>query len=137
MQGAPTHFRDLAVPARSLPPEINSCHVRCGRLPARSRRTRLEVPHGVAFGQIALGFADTTEGRIRFHDWIGDAAWAKDIHETQGYLPNYPMIGDTDFTASKLCRLQGDPVPEGHARQLVYPFARQDDGGALTDLTER
>jgi len=94
--------------------------------------------------------ADTTEGRIRFHDWIGDkwavlfshpkdftpvcttelgymaklkpdfdkrnvkiiglsvdpvdrhAGWAKDIQETQGYAPNYPMIGDTDLKVSKL-----------------------------------
>jgi alkyl hydroperoxide reductase subunit AhpC len=93
--------------------------------------------------------ADTTEGRIRFHDWIGDswavmfshpkdftpvcttelgymaklkpefdrrntkviglsvdpvtnhARWAKDIEETQGTAPNYPMIGDTDLAVSK------------------------------------
>ena len=102
-------------------------------------------------GQIAPDFeAATTEGRIRFHDWIGDswavlfshpkdftpvcttelgymaklapefakrntkviglsvdstdrhAAWANDIEETQGYKPNYPMIGDTDLNVSKL-----------------------------------
>ena len=94
--------------------------------------------------------ADTTKGRIRFHDWLGDswgvlfshprdftpvcttelgymakikpefdkrnvkiiglsvdpvdkhASWANDIEETQGYKPNYPMIGDTDFNVSKL-----------------------------------
>ena len=94
--------------------------------------------------------ADTTEGRIRFHDWIGDSwavlfshpkdftpvcttelgymarlmpefrqrntkviglsvdpvanheRWAKDIEETQGIAPNYPMIGDTDLKISKL-----------------------------------
>jgi thioredoxin-dependent peroxiredoxin len=94
--------------------------------------------------------ADTTEGRIRFHEWIGDkwavlfshpkdftpvcttelgymaklkpdfdkrnvkiiglsvdpvskhADWAKDIKETQGYAPNYPMIGDTELKVSKL-----------------------------------
>jgi alkyl hydroperoxide reductase subunit AhpC len=94
--------------------------------------------------------AQTTEGEIRFHDWIGEswavlfshpkdftpvcttelgymarikpefdkrnvkiiglsvdaidrhADWAKDIEETQGTAPNYPMIGDTDFTVSKL-----------------------------------
>ena len=28
--------------------------------------------------------------------------WAKDIEETQGYAPNYPMIGDTDLAVSKL-----------------------------------
>ena len=93
--------------------------------------------------------ADTTEGKIRFHDWLGDswgiifshpkdftpvcttelgymaklkpdfdkrgvkiiglsvdpiarhADWAKDIEETQGFAPNYPMIGDTDLSISK------------------------------------
>jgi len=101
-------------------------------------------------GDVAPDFeAETTEGRIRFHEWIGDswavlfshpkaftpvcttelgymarikpefdkrnvkiiglsvdpvtnhAKWAKDIHETQGYAPNYPMIGDTDLSISK------------------------------------
>src|SRR5438132_7209321 len=28
--------------------------------------------------------------------------WAKDIEETQGAKPNYPMIGDADFNVSKL-----------------------------------
>lgn len=94
--------------------------------------------------------AETTQGRIRFHDWIGDswailfshpkdftpvcttelgymariepefarrnckiiglsvdpvdshAAWAKDIEETQGQLPGYPLIGDPDLTVAKL-----------------------------------
>src|SRR4029450_9198281 len=88
---------------------------------------------------------ETTEGRIRFHDWIGDAwavlfshpkdftpvcttelgymakirpgveigglsvdstgdheAWARDIEDTQGVAPNYPIIGDADFHVSKL-----------------------------------
>jgi alkyl hydroperoxide reductase subunit AhpC len=106
--------------------------------------------------------AETTEGRIRFHDWIGDswavlfshpkdftpvcttelgymakikpefdergvkiiglsvdstgdhAGWAKDIEETQGYAPNYPIIGDSDFNVSKLYGMlpastSGDP----------------------------
>jgi alkyl hydroperoxide reductase subunit AhpC len=30
------------------------------------------------------------------------AGWSKDIEETQGYAPNYPMIGDTDLHVSKL-----------------------------------
>lgn len=94
--------------------------------------------------------AETTEGRIRFHDWIGDSwaiifshpkdftpvcttelgymaklkpafdkrnckviglsvdpvdnhrNWSKDIEETQGTAPNYPMIGDTDLKVAKL-----------------------------------
>jgi len=94
--------------------------------------------------------ARTTEGRIRFHEWIGDSwavlfshpkdftpvcttelgymakikpefdkrhvkiiglsvdpvenheKWSADIKETQGYAPNYPMIGDTDLKVSKL-----------------------------------
>jgi alkyl hydroperoxide reductase subunit AhpC len=94
--------------------------------------------------------AETTEGRIRFHEWIGDSwavlfshpkdftpvcttelgymarlkpefdkrhvkiiglsvdpvdnhkRWSDDIKETQGYAPNYPMIGDTDLQISKL-----------------------------------
>lgn len=94
--------------------------------------------------------AETTDGRIRFHDWIGDSwcvifshpkdftpvcttelgtmaklkpefdrrgvkiiglsvdpveshkKWSKDIEETQGAAPNYPMIGDRDLRVSKL-----------------------------------
>jgi alkyl hydroperoxide reductase subunit AhpC len=102
-------------------------------------------------GDIAPDFeAETTQGRIHFHDWIGDswcvlfshpkdftpvcttelgymarikpefdrrnvkivglsvdpvgnhARWADDIRETQGHAPNYPMIGDSDLTVSKL-----------------------------------
>jgi thioredoxin-dependent peroxiredoxin len=105
----------------------------------------------IKLGDTAPDFeADTTEGRIRFHDWMGDswavlfshpkdftpvcttelgymakikpefdrrntkiiglsvdpagkhAAWAQDIAETQGYAPNYPIIGDADFNVSKL-----------------------------------
>jgi thioredoxin-dependent peroxiredoxin len=93
--------------------------------------------------------AETTEGTISFHDWIGDSwavlfshprdftpvcttelgymasikpefdkrntkiiglsidpldnheAWAKDIEETQGTAPNYPLIGDPEFKVAK------------------------------------
>ena len=107
--------------------------------------------------------AETTEGKIRFHDWIGNswtvlfshpkdftpvcttelgymakikpefeqrgvkiiglsvdpldrhAGWAADIEETQGYAPNYPIIGDTDYNVSKLygmlpASVSGDPT---------------------------
>jgi len=30
------------------------------------------------------------------------AEWAKDIEETQGTAPNYPIIADTDYKVSKL-----------------------------------
>jgi alkyl hydroperoxide reductase subunit AhpC len=94
--------------------------------------------------------AETTQGPIRFHDWIGDswalmvshpkdftpvcttelgtmarmkpafdergvkligisvdpvddhARWSKDIEETQGAAPNFPMIGDPDLKVAKL-----------------------------------
>jgi len=106
--------------------------------------------------------AETTEGKISFHDWIGDSwavlfshpkdftpvcttelgymasikpefdkrntkiiglsvdstgdheGWAKDIEETQGTAPNYPIIADADFKVSKLygmlpAETSGDP----------------------------
>ncbi len=94
--------------------------------------------------------AETTEGKLNFHEWIGDGwailfshpkdftpvcttelgymaklqpefkkrntkvmglsidpvddhkRWSKDIEETQGTAPNYPMIGDPDLEVAKL-----------------------------------
>ena len=42
-------------------------------------------------------------------------AWAKDIEETQGAAPNYPIISDSDFNVSKLYGMlpastSGDPL---------------------------
>jgi thioredoxin-dependent peroxiredoxin len=102
--------------------------------------------------------AETTEGRIKFHDWLGDSwavlfshprnftpvcttelgymariepefakrgvkiiglsvdpvgnheQWSKDIEETQGTAPNYPLIGDSDFNVSKLYGMLPDDV---------------------------
>ncbi|QOR38483.1 peroxiredoxin [Billgrantia diversa] len=102
-------------------------------------------------GDIAPDFtAQTTQGTVNFHEWIGDgwcilfshpkdftpvcttelgymaklkpefdkrntkiiglsvdpvdnhAAWSKDIEETQGTAPNYPMIGDDNLEVAKL-----------------------------------
>jgi len=102
-------------------------------------------------GDVAPDFeAETTEGPIHFHDWMGNswailfshpkdftaicttelgylaklksefdrrntkiiglsvdpvadhAKWAEDIKETQGFAPNYPLIGDTDLRIAKL-----------------------------------
>jgi alkyl hydroperoxide reductase subunit AhpC len=43
------------------------------------------------------------------------ADWAKDIEETQGHKPNYPIIGDSDYTVSTLYDMlpggtSGDPA---------------------------
>jgi alkyl hydroperoxide reductase subunit AhpC len=118
----------------------------------------------LAINETAPDFeAQTTEGKIKFHDWIGSSwavlfshpkdftpvcttelgymarikpefdkrgvkiiglsvdpvdkhsGWAADIKETQGYAPNYPLIGDTDFNVSKLyamlpASVSGDPA---------------------------
>ena len=41
--------------------------------------------------------------------------WAKDIEDTQGHAPNYPIIGDHDYEVSKLygmlpASVEGDPA---------------------------
>ena len=104
----------------------------------------------LALGDTAPDFeVETTQGKIKFHDWIGDswavlfshpkdftpicttelgymarlkpefdkrgvkiiglsvdpvenhAKWAEDIKDTQGFAPNFPMIGDTDLKVAK------------------------------------
>jgi alkyl hydroperoxide reductase subunit AhpC len=104
----------------------------------------------LTIGDTAPDFeAESTQGKIRFHDWIGDSwavlfshpkdftpvcttelgymakaqpdferrnvkiiglsvdstgdheAWAKDIEETQGAAPEYPIIDDSSFEISK------------------------------------
>ena len=41
------------------------------------------------------------------HDHEG---WSRDIAETQGQAPNYPIIGDADFSVSKLYGMLGTDV---------------------------
>src|SRR6185437_1327581 len=140
-------------------------HHRCGRCSGfrkasergtiggseRAEPRKKELTMTLKIGDIAPDFeVETTEGRIHFHDWIGDSwtilfshpkdftrvcttelgymarikpeferrgvkiiglsvdstgdheGWARDIEETQGQAPNYPIIADSDFTVSKL-----------------------------------
>ena len=41
-------------------------------------------------------------------------AWAKDIAETQGHAPNFPMIADTDLKVSKLYGMLPADEPGTH-----------------------
>jgi alkyl hydroperoxide reductase subunit AhpC len=51
-------------------------------------------------------------------DATGDhERWARDIEETQGTAPNYPLIGDSDFQVAKLYgMLPAETVGEAGAR---------------------
>ena len=151
----PPRARSLAVPRRA--------HLAVVRY-AQPEGSDSQGGHmGIKIGDTAPDFqAETTEGPISFHDWIGDSwavlfshpkdftpvcttelgymakikpefdkrdvkviglsvdstgdheGWAKDIEETQGHAPNYPIIGDSDFAVSKLygmlpAETEGDP----------------------------
>jgi thioredoxin-dependent peroxiredoxin len=114
---------------------------------------------GITIGDTAPDFeAESTEGPIHFHDWIGDSwavlfshpkdftpvcttelgymakikpefdkrntkiiglsvdpaedhwRWADDIEETQGARPNYPIVGDHDYSVSKAYGMLGADV---------------------------
>ena len=50
--------------------------------------------------------------------------WSKDIEETQGTAPNYPMIADTDFEISKAygmlpAEVEGDPTERTPAQNAT------------------
>src|ERR1700678_785258 len=52
------------------------------------------------------------------------AGWSKDIEETQGTAPNYPIIGDADFEVSKAygmlgANVSGDPADRTAADNLT------------------
>jgi alkyl hydroperoxide reductase subunit AhpC len=50
--------------------------------------------------------------------------WAADIEETQGFAPNYPLIGDADFNVAKLYGMlpadtSGDPTQRTPAQNAT------------------
>jgi alkyl hydroperoxide reductase subunit AhpC len=51
------------------------------------------------------------------------ARWAKDIEETQGAAPNYPLIGDSDLAVSKLYNML--PAEEPGTSQGRTPATNQ------------
>ncbi len=122
----------------------------------------------IRINDVAPNFtAETTQGTIDFHSWIGDSwailfshpkdftpvcttelgymaglqpefakrnckiiglsvdpvdqhsKWAQDIEETQGHLPSYPMIGDTDLEVAKLYNML--PASEGDSSEGRTP----------------
>jgi alkyl hydroperoxide reductase subunit AhpC len=129
-----------------LPPRAGAPYIHS------DQQERLEISiMSLRIGDTAPDFtADTTQGRIKFYDWLGNswgvlfshpkdftpvcttelgavarlkpefdkrgvkviglsvdpvdrhASWSKDIAETQGTAPNFPMIGDPDLSIAKL-----------------------------------
>ena len=58
-------------------------------------------------------------------DATGDhEAWAKDIEETQGTAPNFPIIADSDFNVSKLYGMLPAST-SGDAKARTLPSWRQ------------
>jgi alkyl hydroperoxide reductase subunit AhpC len=52
------------------------------------------------------------------------AKWADDIEETQGFRPNYPLIGDKDFAVAKAygmlpADVEGDPTTRTPAQNAT------------------
>ena len=58
--------------------------------------------------------------------------WAKDIEETQGYLPKYPMIGDTDLAADLTITGRAFPIEEPRFTRRIGPRMMMD----LTRMTQ-
>ncbi len=53
------------------------------------------------------------------------AKWAKDIEETQGHAPNYPMIGDPELKVSKLYGMLPADAPATRRGPHARPTTRR------------
>ena len=60
-------------------------------------RARLHGPHQPEFDRRNVKIVGLSVDPVDHH-----GKWAQDIEETQGFAPNYPMIGDPDLEVSKL-----------------------------------
>ena len=57
----------------------------------------------VRLGDIAPDFeAETSQGNIKFHEWIGDSWCILFSHETQNTTVNFPIIADEDKRVAEL-----------------------------------